>query len=132
MTEEELDERLGIPKRKSEFEERLSMTKDIKEVKELLYRLEDITALGVSLPLVAYQQMKQHLPKLESEDPALQRISKRYADFIRGNEYDYNDHDERALSRAFKRLKKANPDLLHEYRTYVTNFILIGRLTTDF
>lgn len=120
MTEEELDERLGIPKRASGIEELKQKVKDIKEVKELLYRLEDITALGLTLPLVAYQQMKQHLPSLESEDPALQRISKKYNDFIRNNEYDYNDHDERALSRAFKRLQNANPDLLYDYRSYLS------------
>ena len=110
------------------IKERLGKTKDIKEVKELLYRIEDITSLGLQLPLVAYQQMKLHLPKLESEDPALKRISKRYNDFIVSNEYDYNDRDERALSRAFKRLQKDNPDLLHEYRTYLANLLVFGEI----
>ncbi len=120
MTEKQVSELLGLPELPSGIEVIDQRTKDIKEVKELLYRLEDITALGLTLPLVAYQQMKQHLPNLESEDPALQRISKKYNDFIRNNEYDYNDHDERALSRAFKRLQKANPDLLHDYRSYLS------------
>ena len=118
MTEKQVSELLRLPELPSGIEVIDQRTKDIKEVKELLYRLEDITSLGIQLPLVAYQQMKQHLPNLESEDPALQRISEKYNDFIRNNEYDYNDHDERALSRAFKRLQKANPDLLHQYRHF--------------
>ena len=120
MTEKQVSELLGLPELPSGIEVIDQRTKDIKEVKELLYRLEDITALGLTLPLVAYQQMKQHLPNLESEDPSLQRISERYASFIKNNEYDYNDHDERALSRAFKRLQKANPDLLYDYRSYLS------------
>ena len=94
------------------------MKQDIKVIKEILYRLEDITSLGVSLPLVAFQQLQIHLPKLDIDDNAMRRCYNEVRDFIEKHKEDYKDKDERAICRAFMRMKKKHPDRLDEYRLY--------------
>ena len=73
---------------------------DIKEVKKILYQLEDITELGTKLPVLAFQKLKEFYPNLD-----------RY-------EQDFIEKDERALLRAFIRMKKKHPDRLEAYRNF--------------
>ena len=94
------------------------MKHDIKEIKEILYRLEDITSLGISLPLVAYTQLRMHLPKLAIDDDAMTSHHKEVEAFINKHSQDYNEKDERAICRAFQRMKKKNPDRLESYRQF--------------
>lgn len=94
-----------------------------KEVKDLLYRLEDIIALGVSLPLVAFTQLKPHINKMmayieENEDRGLVFHTNEVELFILKHQGDYEERDERALSRGFLRMKKAHPDRLDEWRKW--------------
>ena len=94
------------------------MKQDIKVIKERLYRLEDITSLGVSLPLVAFKQLQAPLPKLEIEDEALVQPVNEIKNFINKHMEDFEEKDERAISRAFQRMKKHNPDRLEVYRRF--------------
>jgi hypothetical protein len=92
---------------------------DIKEIKKILYRLEDITALGTQLPLVAFPQLKQHLQNMKAEDDlAMNRVYDEVDMFIKKHQDDFIERDERALSRGFVRMKKKNPDRLDDYRIF--------------
>lgn len=94
------------------------MKLDIKEVKRILYRLEDITELGTQLPIVAFQQLKQHLSNMDTQDVAIGIQRDEVEQFISRYQEDYLDKDERALSRAFIRLKKKHADRLEAYRRF--------------
>lgn len=87
-------------------------------IKEYLYRVEDVIALGIQLPFVAFPQLKKVKPTVD-DDRALNVISSWVADFIARNEEDFNEHDERAMIRAFRNFQKGHPDLLQEYRKTV-------------
>ena len=101
------------------------MKEDIKTIKELLYRLEDITSLGVTMPLVAFTQLRQHLPKLNIDDPAMKHHYDEVKAFIDKHSSDFEERDERAISRGFQRMKKKNPDRLDAYRTYYEKLEMI-------
>lgn len=83
--------------------------------KEYLYRVEDVIALGTQLPFVAYPQLQKAKPAV-SGDSALNVIEAWVSSFLKGNEEDFNEHDERAMIRAFKKFQKRHPDLLEDYR----------------
>ena len=93
------------------------MKLDIKTIKEILYRLEDVTALGTQLPLVAFPQMKMHLQKIVDDD-ALDSVHKEIEDFLTKHDEDFTARDERALKKAFLRMKRKHNDRLEEYRQY--------------
>ncbi len=84
-------------------------------LKEYLYRVEDVIALGTQLPFVAFPQLKKVSTDIDG-DFALNVITKKVEAFINNNEEDFNDHDERAMLRAFRKFQKEHPDLLEEYR----------------
>ena len=116
------------------------MKLEIKTIKAILYKLEDITALGTKLPLVAFPQMKEHLGKLdEKQDEALCIPYKEVETLINEHNEDFLERDERALSRAFTRMNKKHQDWLEEYRQYYKKMekrkkaieILIGRPVDD-
>lgn len=96
----------------------------LKEVKEQLYKLEDIIALGNTLPLVAFPQLKAQLKNIEDawinndKDPGLLKPMLLVQRFIDTHQVDFDDKDERAIVRGFQRLKKSCPDLLHDYRIF--------------
>ena len=94
------------------------MKHDIKKIKEILYRLEDITSLGISLPLVAFTQLRLHIKKLDIDDNAMRKHYEEARAFIEKHTDDFNEKDERAICRAFMRMKKKHPDRLNEYRLY--------------
>ncbi len=96
---------------------------DIKLVKELLYRLEDLIELGCQMPLVAFSQLKIHIEKIrqtekENSDRGLHVHVVEVDNFIKKHQEDFDDKDERAISRGFQRMKKKHPDRLDEYRKW--------------
>lgn len=86
------------------------------ETKKHLYKLEDFIALGVTLPMIAFKQLKSYVPSIPEDDHGLKFIKNHIQQFINENEEDFNDKDERAVTRAFMREKKAHPDYLIYYR----------------
>ena len=86
------------------------------DTKKNLYKLEDLFALGVTLPMIAYKQLKAVAPHIPDDDEAMKVVKNHVLTFLSDNEYDYNDKDERAIIRAFQREKKAHPDFLLYYR----------------
>lgn len=88
----------------------------LQKVKDQLYKLEDIIDLGVQMPLVAFPQLQKHVETLDKTDIRINYQRKEIETFIEINLVDFEMKDERALSRAFKRLKKQTPDRLQKYR----------------
>lgn len=86
------------------------------ETKKHLYKLEDFFALGVTLPMIAYKQLQSYVPSVPEDDCALKFVKNHVCQFLKENEEDYTDKDERAITRAFMREKKAHPDYLLYYR----------------
>lgn len=85
--------------------------------------MEDITALGVSLPLVAYQQLKPHLEKMKNfreatGDIAIATVTYETESFLKKHAEDFAERDERAIGRGFQRLNKMHPDRLDEWRDW--------------
>ena len=91
---------------------------DIKEVKKILYQLEDITELGTKLPVLAFQKLKEFYPNLDTQDLCMDIYKREVDDFIKRYEQDFIEKDERALLRAFIRMKKKHPDRLEAYRNF--------------
>ncbi len=96
---------------------------DIRLVKELLYRLEDLIALGCEMPLVAFSKLKIHIEKIrqaesENNDGGLHIQIVEIDNFIKKHQEEFDDKDERAISRGFQRMKKQHPDRLDEYRKW--------------
>ncbi len=95
---------------------------DIKIIKDLLYTIEEITYLGGKFPLRAFPKLTSHLEKMkvvleENNDMMLLKQIKGIEDFVAKYHKDFEESDDRAISRAFKRLEKANPDRLEDYRS---------------
>lgn len=88
----------------------------LQKVKDQLYKIEDITELGIQLPLVAFPQLQNHVETLDRNDFLIEIQRNEVVAFINENLQDFEMKDERALSRAFKRLKKQSPDRLYRYR----------------
>lgn len=107
------------------------MKHNIKEIKEILYRLEDITSLGVSLPLVAFTQLRKHVEALSIDDEGLRKHKEEVLAFINKHMDDFNEKDERAICRAFQRMKKKNPDRLNDYRLYYERKEALLKLVTS-
>ncbi len=94
---------------------------DIKIVKELLYSLEEITYLGGKFPLRAFPKLIDQLEKMKmvqekDNNLGLQEQIEEIENFVIKYQNDFKENDDRAISRAFKRLEKANPDRLERYR----------------
>ena len=98
------------------------------ETKKILYKIEDIIALGVQLPMLAFKQLKSYAQSLPENDEAMKCIKSNLIEFIKSNEEDFNDNDERAVIRAFQREKKAHPDYLSLYREKERILKIIGIL----
>lgn len=106
---------------------------DIKIARELLYRLEDVMKLGESLPLVAFPQLKQLTEKIlsvskDNDDAFLKGFGEDSAKFIEQNQIEYDDKNERGLSRAFIREKKNMADDPYErYKWFVGVYNLVKK-----
>lgn len=89
------------------------------ETKEFIYKLEDLIALGKSLPLVAFKQLQQLAPMFDTfkDDFGISMVRRKiYDKLMEEGTPDFNEKDERALKNTFARIKRKNPDLLHYYR----------------
>lgn len=86
------------------------------ETKKHLYKIEDFIALGATLPMIAYKQMETYIRSFPNDDYAMKVVKNHVEYFLAENKEDFNDKDERALTRAFLREKEEHPDYLLYYR----------------
>ena len=96
------------------------------ETKKNLYKIEDIIALGLQLPMIAFKKLKNVAPSLPEDDEVMKCFKNHILKFIKDNDEDFLDNDERAVIRAFQREKKAHPDYLAYYREMQRMLRLIG------